>query len=271
MMAAEELGIELDKVRPMIADTSSLGFTFLTGGSRVTFSSGLAAIEASQSVIRQLRERAAKTWDIPVDAVLWRDGQAHPAGANAGEFDPLSLKDIAKTMGKTGGPIVGSASLNAQGAGPSFATHIVDVEVDRGTGKVSIVRYSAIQDAGKAIHPAYVEGQMQGGAVQGIGWALNEEYIFDKNGKLENAGFLDYRIPVCSDVPMIETHIVEVPNPNHPYGVRGVGEAPIVPPMAAIANAVEAATGVRFDELPMSPPRVLKKLDESAGLPEAAE
>jgi CO/xanthine dehydrogenase Mo-binding subunit len=137
----------------------------------------------------------------------------------------------------------------------------VDVEVDPETGKVAIVRYTAIQDAGKAVHPSYVEGQMQGGAVQGIGWALNEEYIYDANGRLENPGFLDYRVPVCSDVPMIDTVIVEVPNPRHPYGVRGVGETPIVPPMAAIANAVENATGIRFTQLPMSPPRVLEALD----------
>jgi CO/xanthine dehydrogenase Mo-binding subunit len=140
---------------------------------------------------------------------------------------------------------------------------LVDVAVDRETGKVSVVRYTAIQDAGRAIHPAYVEGQMQGGAVQGIGWALNEEYIYDDKGRMENAGFLDYRIPVCSDVPMIDTIIVEVPNPRHPYGVRGVGETPIVPPMGAIANAVANALGIRFTALPMSPPRVLKAIEEA--------
>jgi CO/xanthine dehydrogenase Mo-binding subunit len=121
-----------------------------------------------------------------------------------------------------------------------------------------------IQDAGKAVHPSYVEGQYQGGAVQGIGWALNEEYIYDENGKVENAGFLDYRVPVCSDVPMIDTVIVEVHNPTHPYGVRGVGETPLVPPLAAISNAVENALDIRFTELPMSPPRVLAAI-ESAG------
>ena len=167
-------------------------------------------------------------------------------------------------MGKTGGPITGNAAINAQGAGPSLATHLVDVEVDRETGKVTILRYTAIQDAGKAVHPSYVEGQMQGGAVQGIGWALNEEYIYDDKGRLQNAGFLDYRIPVCSDVPMIDAIIVEVPNPRHPYGVRGVGETPIVPPMGAIANAVGNALGIRFTELPMSPPRVLKAIEEAA-------
>ncbi len=261
MMAAEELGIELDKVRPIIGDTSSLGFNFLTGGSRVTFSAGMAVVEAARSIVRQLRERAAKIWEVPADDVVWEDGFARPARAEIGDKKPLSLADIAKTAGKTGGPIVGNAAITAQGAGPSLATHVVDVEVDPETGKITVLRYTAIQDAGKAVHPSYVEGQMQGGAAQGIGWALNEEYIYDDNGRLLNAGFLDYRVPVASDLPMIDTVIVEVPNPRHPYGVRGVGETPIVPPMAAIANAVANAIGIRFTSLPMSPPRVLAAID----------
>ena len=269
LQAAEALGVDVETIRPLIADTSSLGYTFLTGGSRTAFASGMAVIEASKDMIGQLCERAAKIWDIPVDAVEWVEGEARPAGANAGEFEPLPLADLAGLAGKTGGPIAGRAQINAQGAGPSFGTHVVDVGVDRETGRVEILRYTVVQDAGKAVHPDYVEGQMQGGAVQGIGWALNEEYVYDEHGRLENPGFLDYRIPVCSDVPMIDTVIVEVPNPTHPYGVRGVGETPIVPPMAAIANAVEGALGIRFTELPMSPPRVLKALDE-ARLPEAA-
>lgn len=272
MMAAEELGIDLEKVRPMISDTASLGYTFLTGGSRVTFASGMAVVEAARSLIQDLRERAAKIWDIPVDAVVWEDGAARPTSSNAGDFEPLDLASLAGSAGKTGGPISAGASLNAQGAGPTFATHVVDVEVDRETGLVQVVRYTAVQDAGKAVHPSYVEGQIQGGAVQGIGWALNEEYIYNENGQLENPGFLDYRVPVCSDVPMIDAVIIEEPNPRHPYGVRGVGETPIVPPMGAITNAVADAIGIRMTSLPMSPPRVLEALDEAAAaLPEAAD
>ena len=269
LQAAETLGVDVERIRPLIGDTSTLGYTFLTGGSRTAFASGMAVIEAARDMIRQLCERAAKIWDIPVDAVEWIDGEARPAGSNAGEFEPLSLADLARLAGKSGGPFVGRAQINAQGAGPSFGTHIVDVDVDRETGRVTIERYTVIQDAGKAVHPSYVEGQLQGGAVQGIGWALNEEYIYDDKGRLQNPGFLDYRIPVCSDVPMIDTVIVEVPNPTHPYGVRGVGETPIVPPMAAIANAVEGALGLRFTDLPMSPPRVLKALGD-ARVPKAA-
>ncbi len=270
-MAAETLGIDVASVRPTIADTSSLGYTFLTGGSRATFSSGMAAVEAANDIIRQAKERAARIWDIAVDAVEWVDGEARPAGSNAGDFEPLSLEEIAAQAGKTGGPIVGQAAINAQGAGPSFGTHVVDVEVDPQTGRATVLRYTVIQDAGKAVHPSYVEGQYQGGAVQGIGWAFNEEYVYGEDGKLQNAGFLDYRIPVCSDVPMIDTVIVEVPNPSHPFGVRGIGETPIIPPMAAIANAMRAATGIRFDELPMSPPKVLKAIDEANAMADAAE
>jgi CO/xanthine dehydrogenase Mo-binding subunit len=263
MMAAEELGIEPERIRPIIGDTSTLGFTFLTGGSRVTFASGLAAVEAARDAIEVLRGRAAKIWGIEVDAVVWDEGCAKPAGANAGEFEPLSLADIAKVSGETGGAIAGHAEIDAQGAGPSIGVHLVDVEVDPETGAVKVVRYTVVQDAGRAIHPSYVEGQYQGGAVQCIGWALNEEYIYGEDGRLENPGFLDYRIPVASDLPMIDTVIVEVPNPKHPYGVRGVGETPIVPGLAAVANAVAGATGVRYAELPMSPPRVLRGIEET--------
>ncbi len=263
MMAAEELGVDIDSIRVQVGDTGQLGFNFLTGGSRATFSSGMATVEAAREVIREACRRASRMWELPEDAVEYRRGAVRPAGANAGRHAPLTLRDIAGLAGKTGGPIAGYARINAQGAAPSFGTHIADVEVDPETGRVTVVRYTAIQDAGRAIHPSYVEGQYQGGVAQGIGWALNEEYIYGPDGKLQNPGFLDYRVPVASDLPMIDTVIVEVPNPRHPYGVRGVGETPIVPPLAAIANAVANATGVRFADLPMSPPRVLAALDEA--------
>jgi CO/xanthine dehydrogenase Mo-binding subunit len=265
LMAAETLGVDIEHIRPIIADTASLGYTFLTGGSRTTFATGMAVTMAAQHAVQQLRERAAKIWDIPVEAVVWEDGKARPASSNAGDFEPMTIAEIASKMGKTGGPIVGRAEINAAGAGPGFGAHICDVEVDEETGRVTVTRYTALQDVGKAIHPSYVEGQLQGGAAQGIGWALNEEYIYDKDGRLENPGFLDYRMPVASDLPMIDTVLVECANPNHPYGVRGVGETPIVPPMAAVANAVAMATGLRLTELPMSPPKVLAALAAANG------
>ena len=260
LMAAEELGIPYDHIRCTVADTATLGYNEISHGSRVTYASGLATIKAARDAVKKLSKRAADKWEIPVDAVKWDDGHAVPSGPNAGDFKPLSLKDLTKNMGKTGGPIVGHFEATPEGAGVSFATHIVDAEVDPETGKTKILRYTVIQDAGKAIHPSYVEGQYQGGAAQGIGWALNEEYIYGSDGRLQNAGFLDYRIPLASDLPMIDTVIVEVPNPGHPYGVRGVGETSICPPLAAIANAVSAAAGVRLRELPMSPPRIVAAL-----------
>ena len=265
MMVAETLQIPADKVRTIVADTASIGFTHVTGGSRVTFATGMAATMAAEKVVDQLKQRAAMIWDITPDAVDWRDGAAHPAGTNAGAFEPLSLAEIALKAARTGGPVTSEVSVNAQGAGPGFGAHICDVEVDKETGQVTITRYTAVQDVGRAIHPSYVEGQIQGGAVQGIGWALNEEYIYDKNGKMDNPGFLDYRCPVASDLPMIEAILVEVPNPRHPFGARGVGEVPIIPPMAAVGNAIRDAIGLRLPSLPMSPPKVRKALDVANG------
>lgn len=261
LCVAEELGVPYEHVKCQVADTGTLGHNDMTDGSRGTFSSSMAGIFAARNAVAVLKERAAKMWEIPVEDVVWENGQAKAVGKQYGNLAPLSIKEIAAAAGNTGGPIAGHAEIVADGAGVSFATHICDVEVDPETGRSKILRYTVIQDAGKAVHPTYVEGQYQGGAAQGIGWALNEEYIYGKDGRLQNPGFLDYRIPVCSDLPMIDTQILEIPNPNHPYGVRGVGETSIVPPLAAIANAVSNAAGVRMTHVPMSPPRVLKALE----------
>jgi CO/xanthine dehydrogenase Mo-binding subunit len=260
MAVAEELGVTYENVRVIVADTSSLGHNDMTDGSRGTFSSSMAAIDATRKAVTILKERAAKTWEIAVEDVSWEDGKATPVGSKYGNLKTLTLKDLAATAGNTGGPIAGHSEIVADGAGVSFGTHICDVELDKETGRSLVKRYTVIQDAGKAMHPSYVEGQYQGGAVQGIGWALNEEYVYGANGRLQNAAFLDYRIPVCSDLPMIDTQILEIPNPHHPYGVRGVGETSIVPPLGAIGNAISNAAGVRMTHVPMSPPRVLKAL-----------
>ncbi|MEO3475557.1 xanthine dehydrogenase family protein molybdopterin-binding subunit [Roseomonas sp. CAU 1739] len=262
-VVAELLGIEHSRVNVIIGDTQTIGFSNLTGGSRVTFASAMVATASCEKVIGQLKDRAAKIWKIDAEAVKWEDGMALPAGDNAGKFPPLSLKDLAAKANEMGGPIGTQVQLNTTGADPGFATHCVDVEVDVDLGIVRVLRYTAAQDVGRALHPGYVEGQIQGGVVQGIGWALSEEYLYDKNGRVDNAGFLDYRMPVCSDVPMIEALVIEIPNSKHPQGVRGVGEAPIVPPLAAIANAVHDALGKRFYALPMSPPRVTERLEQA--------
>ena len=262
LIAAEELGIPYEQVKAHIGDTGSLGHNDTTEGSRGTFSSGMAIVFAARQAIDILRERAAIMWDIPVESVVWKAGHAKAEGKKYSKLKRLSLADIAAEAPNTGGPIAGHNESVPDNAGVSFASHICDVEVDPETGGTKVVRYTVIQDAGKAIHPTYVEGQMQGGAAQGIGWALNEEYIYGDDGRLQNPGFLDYRIPVCSDLPFIDTQILEIPNPNHPYGVRGVGETSIVPPLAAIGNAISNAVGVRMDHTPMSPPRILKALEQ---------
>jgi CO/xanthine dehydrogenase Mo-binding subunit len=260
IMAAEVLGVSVEKVRAIVGDTASIGYSMLTGGSRTTFATGMAVVQAAEKVVEDLKRRAALTWDVPVEKVAWQGGAAICLDA-AKDVKPLSLASLAGHAARTGGPISATVSLNAQGAGPGFAAHLCDVEIDRETGHVTVVRYTAAQDVGRAIHPAYVEGQIQGGAAQGIGWALNEEYIFDANGKMENAGFLDYRVPVASDLPMIDAIMVEVPNPRHPFGAKGVGEVPIVPPLAAVANAVRGALGVRMYDLPLSPPKIRAVID----------
>ncbi len=260
-VAAELLGIDHSRVSVLIGDTASIGFSNLTGGSRVTFASAIVVTQSAEKVITQLRERAAKIWKIDPEAVAWANGEAFPAGANAGQFPPLSLKELAAKANEMGGPIGAGTQLTTTGADPGFATHVVDVEVDIELGIVRVLRYTAAQDVGRALHPSYVEGQIQGGVVQGIGWALSEEYLYDKQGRLDNASFLDYRMPVCSDVPMIEPVVLELPNPKHPQGVRGAGEAPLVPPLAAISNAIYDALGKRFYSLPMSPPKVLAVLE----------
>ncbi|MFN7997120.1 MAG: xanthine dehydrogenase family protein molybdopterin-binding subunit [Bryobacteraceae bacterium] len=254
MQAAEVLGITAEDVVPSVADTDSIGYTAVTGGSRTTFATGWAAWEAAQDVLRQMKERAALLWAVDAASVTAEAGMFR-----SGDKD-LSFRDLAARLAETGGPVVGRAAVNPKGAGGSFSGAIADVEVDPETGKVSILRFTAVQDAGKAIHPSYVEGQMQGGSVQGIGWALNEEYYMSADGTMLNSSFLDYRIPTALDLPMIDTAIVEVANPGHPFGVRGVGEANIIPPPAAVANAIYHAAGVRLRRLPMNPSSVMEAI-----------
>ena len=262
MHAAEVLGIPAEDVHPSVGDTESVGYTMLTGGSRTAFASGIAAHDCAQDIKRLMSQRAASIWDVSAEDVDLVDGMFQH------KSDPdlkMSFKELAGQLNDSGGPISSQISVDPRSAGGAFSTQIADVEVDPETGKVTILDFTVVQDAGKAIHPSYVEGQMQGGVVQGVGWALNEEYYFDSEGRMQNSSFLDYRIPTSLDLPMINTVIVEVANPGHPYGVRGVGEVPIIPPMAAIANAIARATNVRMQDLPMSPGAVLEALWEKDG------
>jgi CO/xanthine dehydrogenase Mo-binding subunit len=264
MQAAEVLGIAAEDVHPTVGDTDSVGYTAMTGGSRTTFATGWAAYETAQDIKKQMIERAASIWDVSADDVEMEDGVfKHKSDGDL----KLTFKELAGQLAGSGGGISSQSTVDPKGAGGAFGTHVVDLEVDPETGKVTILDYTIVQDAGKAIHPSYVEGQMQGGVVQGIGWALNEEYFYDSEGRMENSSFLDYRMPTSLDTTMINTIIVEVANPGHPYGVRGVGEVPIVPPMAAIANAIARATGLRMGRLPMSPGAILEALWAKDGEP----
>jgi len=257
MQLAEALGIPVADVKPSVGDTDSIGYTSMTGGSSAAYKTGWACYEAGQDIKRQMIVRAALIWGVKEEEVEYLDGVLrHRADTEL----RMTFKELAARLNLTGGPIAGRATTDVRLQGPAFGAHIVDVEVDPETGKVDILRYTAIQDAGKAMHPSYVEGQMQGGAVQGIGWALNEDYYYNKEGQMVNNSLLDYRMPIALDLPMIDTVIVEVPNPGHPYGLRGVAELPLIPPLAAIANAVYHATGVRMTRLPMNPTRVLEAL-----------
>ena len=259
---AEVLGIPVEDVNPQVGDTDTIGYTSMTGGSGAAFKTGWASYEAAQDVKRQMIGRAALLWDTSADEIELEDGEFRHTS------DPelsIGFAELAGRAAETGGPIVGSANMDPSGAGSTFATHVVDIEVDPETGKIEILRYTAAQDTGTSIHPSYVEGQIQGGVVQGIGWALNEEYYMSDEGQMMNSSLLDYRMPTSLDLPMIDTVVVEVPNPNHPYGVRGVGEVPIVPPLAALSNAIYDATGVRMRELPMNPAAVAKAIAEHNG------
>ena len=255
---AEVLGIPVEDVNPSIGDTDTIGYTSVTGGSGVAFKSGWAAHEAAMDVIEQLTVRASLIWDTDPENVEYVDGTLRH------KSDPelsMTFGEIAPRLPETGGPVVGRANLNPGGSGGSYAANIVDVEVDPGTGKVDILRYTAFQDAGFAIHPSYVEGQIQGGAAQGIGWALNEEYYMGDDGSMMNTSLLDYRMPTSLDLPMIDAVIIEVGNPGHPFGVRGVGEANIAPPLAALSNAIHNATGARLNHLPMNPQSIVAALE----------
>lgn len=261
MQFAETMGIEYEDITSLVGDTDTIGFTGNTGGSRTTFATGWAVYRAAFDVQEQLTKRIAAIWEVAPDEVSY---EAMDASLHGPDGKVMTFKDAAARLPGSGGNIQGRAdvvSTSVGKVGACFGAHIADVHVDRETGKVTVLRYTAIQDVGTAIHPAYVEGQIQGGAVQGIGMALTEEYIYDSDGAMANASLLDYRMPVSNDLPMIDTVLVEVPNPGHPYGVRGVGEVPIVPPLAAIANAIYDAVGVRITTLPATPERILAELD----------
>jgi xanthine dehydrogenase molybdenum-binding subunit len=266
MVAAEALGLELEDVRVVVADTDMVAYSGASAGDKVTYVTSKAILNASQDLLEQLKARVAGILEAsPQDIVyeckrFWVQGSPERG---------MSLGDIAERTIRSGGTVLGSGSASATfGAvalAPNAAAHVVDVEVDRATGQVKILRYTTFQDVGLSVNPDQVEGQMQGGATQGIGWAMSETYILDNNGAVQNARLLDYRLPSSLDVPYIAAHVIEVPSGDHPYGIRAVGQVPIVPPAAALANAIHRATGMRLQELPMTAERLYMAMKKDVG------
>ena len=259
MQAAEALGLAAADVHPIVVDTDSVGWTGLTGGSRVAVDTGRAALQAAEEAKREMAARAALLWEVEAKDVAFDNGEFV---CTKGEGRRITWKELAEQLPRLGGLISVSSVAHPAKAAPAVAGNIVDVEVEPETGKVNVLRVTVFQDVGQAAHPSYVEGQMQGGTVQGIGWALTETYSFTSDGIMANSSFLDYRMPTSLDVPNIDPVVIEIPSQEHPFGMRGVGEVSIVPPLAAVANAVSDAIGVRMTRLPITPAEVLTALSD---------
>ena len=274
-IAAEECDLNFDEINVVIGDTDSVAYSDATAGDRVTYVASKAVITACEDLILNMKTRVAQKFSASIEDVKYEKKKFWiiDAPEMSVTWSELALNSTVPHSGKGGGALAGFASasevMHDVAIAPNGSAHVADVEVDPQTGKVQVLRYTVFQDVGRAINPAGVEGQMQGGAVQGIGWALSEELQYDDDGRVENASLLDYRIPTILDVPNIDTVVLEFPSPDHPYGIRGVGQVPIVPPAATIGNAIFRATGARLDELPMKPERVRlaiaasKELDHS--------
>ncbi len=262
MQAAEALGIPVEKITSRCADSDSIGFSAPTIGSRTTYATGIVVCNAAQGVLKQMAARAAVLWEVAQEDIIYSGGIFRN---RMRDEQQMTFEALSGRLYETGGPITVHETFSPKGFVPAATAHLVDVAVDPETGKVNILRYTAFQDVGKAVHPDYVEGQVQGAAAQGIGMALNEEYFYDESGHLRNASLLDYRMPTALDLPMIDAVICESPNPAHPFGVRGCGEASIIPPAAALANAIHDAVGVRLSSMPMAPHKVCQSIREKTG------
>ena len=262
LVAAEELGIPYAQVQTVVADTGTLGYNDMTDGSRGTFSSSMATIYAARNAIEVMRKRAASTSGIsPSRMSCGRTAARRPGGRSTAILPRCRSRTWRGRRRRRAGRSPGTARSSPMA--PACRLPPISATL-RSIRKPAPPRCCAIRSCrtlGRPCIRRMLRGRYQGGAAQGIGWALNEEYVYGEDGRLQNPSFLDYRIPVCSDLPMIGTQILEIPNPKHPYGVRGVGETSIVPPLAAIANAVSNAAGVRMTHIPMSPPRILAALE----------
>jgi CO/xanthine dehydrogenase Mo-binding subunit len=260
VIAAAAFGLSPDAITVVSADSTSGPYAGGSGGSKVTYTVGAAVLRAAEAARVKVLAAASQELEIAPDDLEVVDGVVRAVGA---PDRSITVEEIAKKALRFGGryePVEGHGGSAQTSGAPSVAAHLSHVRVDRETGEVTLLRHVVAQDVGRALNPALVEGQMRGGATQGMGWALLEELAHDEDGRLVTGSFLDYAIPTAERVPEIETLIVEVPAPDGPFGAKGIGEAPVVGAPAAVANAVAAATGTRMYELPMTAPRVWKAL-----------
>ena len=256
-VAAEEFGLTIDDVHVAMGDTKSVGYSDAAAGSRVGRTMAAAVSQACQDALGQLRERAASKLQCSVDALTYGSSIFRASGQGGGSINLFDLMQSTLTEGA----ILGRGVSTKLPLGVEAGAHVCDVEVDPETGQVTILRYTAFQDVGRALNPVAVEGQIEGSVSQGLGWALTEGFDYAADGRLRNASLLDYRMPTALDLPQIDCVLIETPVPNVPYGVRGVAEMPIVPVAAAVGNAIRRAIGVRMTQMPMTPERIVSALN----------
>jgi len=259
-IASEELGVPLDRINVVTGDTKTAPFAGMSAGSKTLFTVGRAVKQAAEDARQQLFSIAAERLEANPDDMESTGGEIRVKGSPDKSIPFKRLAGITTGFGALYPPVIGRGAISARNQAPGFTAQACEVEVDTDTGDVTVLRWFSAQDAGLAINPLSVAGQIQGGTTQGIGIALWEEMLYDDTGRLLNPGFLDYRMPTAADVPPIETKIVEVPSDDGPYGARGVGEPSIIPAAAAVANAIEDAIGVRVTEAPITPERILRAL-----------
>lgn len=260
LMAAEVFGVAPDQVRVVFSDTDTAPYSGASAGSKVTYTTGAAVVQAAREAKQQVLSIAAEELEVAVEDLEIVDGSVRVRGVPS---RAIKLGDIAGKAMRFGGryaPVFAQGRVAQTATAPAFNAQLAEVEVDQETGEVRLQRLIIVQDVGRAINPLAIEGQLMGGATQGIGWALYEKMEYDSQGQLLTGSWMDYAVPNIIQTPAMEAVIVEVPSESGPFGARGVGEAPVVPTAAAIANAIADATGVRLKDLPMTAPRLLDSL-----------
>jgi CO/xanthine dehydrogenase Mo-binding subunit len=263
LLAADSFGTELDNVTISTADTDTAPFAGAAGGSKITFTVGMAVQRAAEEARRQVLAIAADELEAAPEDLEIVGTEVRVKGV-PGRTVPLTrIAALSTGFGSSHSPVLGEGRVGPSESAPGFVAHLARVEADEETGMVRVLDYVAVQDVGRAINPAGIEGQVKGGVAQGIGWALFEEIAYDDSGHLRTGSFADYALPSIGDVPNITSVLVEVPFTDGPHGARGVGEPPVVPGAAAIANAIYDAVGVRPTTIPMTPERVLEAIQQA--------